>query len=58
MDSKKWYLSKTLWISLAAICTGIGTYVTGEQNLQELMLAVMGAVFAILRLFTNSSVTK
>ena len=53
---KKVWQSKTLWVSLATVCTGIGLYVSGEQSLQELVLAAVGAVFAVLRLITDKKV--
>ncbi len=50
------YKSKTFWVALATVCTGIGMYVSGEQNLQELLIALIGAVFGILRLYTNQPI--
>ena len=47
--------SKTLWASLATICTGIGLYVSGEQQLEELMVVIVGAVFGVLRFMTDTS---
>jgi len=57
-EHKPWYLSKTLWAGLATICTGLGMYFSGEQQLQELAVVVVGVIFSVLRLFTEKSVIK
>ena len=56
MNTKTIFQSKTLWMSLATICTGIGMYVAGEQELQELVIISVGSVFAVLRFFTNKGI--
>ena len=53
MNYKTVLQSKTIWMGLATICTGVGLFVSGEQNLQELLIAVMGVVFTTLRFYTN-----
>jgi len=53
---KKALKSKTIWVSLATICTGIGMFVSGEQNLQSLIVVVVGAGMAALRFLTDSSI--
>jgi len=55
-NGKTIFQSKTLWVSLAAICTGLGMYFSGEHNLQELIVVASGAIFAILRLVTNKPI--
>jgi len=55
---KKWFTSKTLWAGLAAVCTGVGMYFSGEQSLQELTVAVVGVVFSVLRLVTKEGLTS
>lgn len=57
MDGKALIHSKTFWASVAAVATGLGTYFTGEQDLQELVLVIVGAIFGVLRLFTNKPIT-
>ena len=57
-NTKKFYQSKTLWASAATIVVGIGAYFTGEQELQEVLIVVLGAAFAYLRTISNSQVTK
>lgn len=49
--------SKTLWVSLATVMTGIGMFVSGEQEMQELALTLLGVVFTILRLVTDKPLT-
>lgn len=56
MTYKKIFNSKTFWTGLATICTGLGMYFTGEQNLQELIVSALGVVFIILRLATDTGV--
>ena len=53
---KNIFKSKTLWTGLATIFTGIGLYVSGEQNLQELSMAGIGFVFLVLRFYTNEPI--
>jgi hypothetical protein len=53
---KEFWQSKTLWVSLATIFTGIGSFVSGEQNWQTVVITVLGAVFGILRLVTNKEI--
>ena len=45
--------SKTIWSGLATICTGLALYFSGEQNLEELVIAIMGVAFTTLRFYTN-----
>ena len=56
--TKKIYQSKTFWTGIATICTGIGLYVSGEQNLQDLAMSVVGVIFIILRLVTHQTIEK
>ncbi len=58
METKKIYLSKTFWTGIATICTGIGLFVTGDQNIEELIISSMGVVFTILRLYTEKPISK
>jgi len=48
--------SKTFWASVVTVVTGTGMYCTGEQNLQELLIAIIGAVFGYLRTVTDKGV--
>lgn len=54
MTVKNFFKSKVVWTGLATICTSVGLYVSGEQDLQELLMAGMGVVFIVLRLFTGT----
>jgi len=45
--------SKTLWMGLATICTGLGLFFSGEQTMQELSIAILGVIFSILRFNTD-----
>jgi len=53
---KKIWGSKTLWAALVTILTGLGMYFTGEAELQEITITIVGAVFAILRLITSEPI--
>ena len=55
-STKKLIQSKTFWVSVATVCTGIGAYVSGEQMLQELIIIIVGSVFGVLRLFTDKGI--
>jgi len=54
MKAKSYLKSKTLWASLATVVTGLGLYFTGDGSVEEALLAVVGGVFAILRLVTDT----
>ncbi|MBT7929873.1 hypothetical protein HN682_08170 [Candidatus Peregrinibacteria bacterium] len=54
--TKKMWASKTLWASLITILTGLGMYFTGEAQMQEVTISIVGAVFAILRLITDKPI--
>jgi len=58
IDMKKFYTSKTLWASLATVVTGLGLYFTGEKSAEELLMVLIGVVFAYLRTVTNSGLEK
>lgn len=53
---KKIFRSKTIWASLGTIITSIGLIVTGEQELQEFFIGILGFVFLILRFKTNKGI--
>ena len=55
-NTKKLIHSKTFWTGLATICTGVGLFVAGEQNLQELLISGIGVVFIILRIYTDKEI--
>ena len=54
--TKKIIYSKTFWTGLATICAGVGMFVSGEQELQELILTIVGGVFIALRMVTHTSI--
>ena len=56
MDVKHIFKSKTFWSGMATICTGLGLFFSGEQQLQELSISVVGVIFTVLRLVTSSPV--
>lgn len=55
-NSKKLIHSKTFWTGMGTIITSIGFLVSGEQELQEFVLGVVGFVFIVLRMVTNSPI--
>ena len=54
---KTWYKSKTLWASVITIISGLAAFLTGEQEAQEVVITVVGALFGLLRLVTDKHVT-
>lgn len=56
--SKKVWQSKTMWTSLATVFTGVGLYINGEQNLESLLISVVGVVFMVLRTVTETKLEK
>ena len=58
MEGKKWYQSKEIWASIILIVGGLASYFTGEQQLQELVMTTIGAVFVILRTQTKQPIIK
>ena len=56
MDYKSIWKSKTFWTAIATVCSGIGLFVSGEQELQELIIVAIGAIFGVLRLVTKQPV--
>ena len=48
--------SKTFWAGIATIAGGIGAYLAGEQNLQEVIIALVGVVFTVLRFVTTEPI--
>ena len=58
MKIKQLAKSKTLWVSLATVCTGVGLFFGGEQTLQDLIITFVGIVFAIIRFYTSVPLEK
>lgn len=55
MNPKHWYASKTLWVNLAAVLAGVGTYFgTGET--EPLLVAGLAFINFVLRLFTKKPI--
>lgn len=53
---KKFFLSKTLWLSLATICTGIAELaIVGDW--EGFALVAIGAIFAYLRTISKDELT-
>ena len=62
MDSKKWYLSKTLWFNVLALITAVAQYYgfanfTPDPNMGAYAIALVAVVNAVLRLVTKKPVT-
>jgi len=53
---KKIYQSKTVWAGIGTVVTGIGLMISGEADLQEFIMSVMGVVFIVLRIVTNKPI--
>ena len=57
MNTKTLLQSKTIWLSLATICGGLGLFFSGEKSLEELMIVIVGAIFAYLRTITDTPIS-
>ena len=55
VDSKNWYKSKTVWVSVLTIVAGIITGIAGELEAGA-SLTVLGIVNVSLRVFTKEGV--
>lgn len=55
-NSKKLIYSKTFWAGMGTIITSIGFLVSGEQELQEFIMGVVGFIFIVLRMVTNQPI--
>lgn len=44
MESKPWYMSKAIWISVAGIAYGVGGYFAGYLDVQQAALAIQVAL--------------
>ena len=56
MNTKTLITSKTFWAGLSTIALGIGAFLSGEKELQELVIIVVGIIFTYLRLITNTEI--
>jgi len=57
MNAKTLIQSKVFWTSLATIFTGIGLFFSGEKELQELIIIVVGTIFGALRVITEKPIS-
>lgn len=56
MDSKPWYMSKTIWVSIFGALYALAQFVAGQIDLNALVLALQVALSAWgLRLGIDSS---
>lgn len=53
---KPWMRSRTLWVAVVTMVTGLGMYFTGDQTVDDLLIVVIGAVFAYLRTITTERI--
>lgn len=54
--SKKLIHSKTFWAGMGTIVTSVGFLISGEQELQEFVMGVVGFVFIVLRMITTQPI--
>jgi len=57
-QGKKWYESRTMWLSIVALMAGIGFLVTGDADFKEVLLSVVGMMGIYLRLNTDKEIIK
>jgi len=58
MLSKKWYLSKTLWMSALIIIGGVAEYIAGLPPGVAIPTILAGAINVVVRLLTKTAITK
>jgi hypothetical protein len=56
VNSKAWYESKTIWISIGTIAAGTIQLIIGQNLLSGAALASLGYIYMILRLVTTTPV--
>ena len=60
--SKKWYLSKTLWVNViafvVAVLSGFGLVGELDPSLTPFVVPVIAIINFVLRLVTNKSITS
>jgi len=56
MDTKSWYLSKTLWVNVIAVAAAFGAKQAGIQISAEDQVAALGVINLILRVVTKQPV--
>ena len=57
MNTKKWIFSKTIWIGILEIISGLATAIAGQLE-AGIPLTITGIVMIVLRLVTKSGVSK
>jgi len=56
VSTKKWWKSKTMWLSVATLVLG-GAQVLAETMVEPLTLIVIGVAIAVLRVVTTTALT-
>ena len=54
--TKKIFQSKTFWTGIGTILTSVGLLVSGEATMQEFIIGIVGFVFIVLRMVTNTGI--
>lgn len=53
---KKLLKSKTVWLGISQIITGVGMFFTGDQSVFELLFGASGVLVIIMRVITKMSI--
>ena len=56
MLSKKWYLSKTIWLSALIIIGGVAEYIAGLPPGVAIPTILAGAINVVVRLLTKTAI--
>lgn len=56
VNSKAWYASKTIWISIGTVAAGTIQLIVGQNLVSGASLASLGYIYLILRLVTTTPV--
>lgn len=56
VNTKAWYASKTIWVSIVVVGVGLISSITGQTVSPAETLTITGFIFLILRLVTNNQI--
>lgn len=58
MESKKWYLSKGLWLGVLIIAGGIAEFIAGLPAGVSIPTIISGCLSIVIRFLTNTGITR
>jgi len=58
MESKKWYMSKALWLGVLIVAGGIAEYIAGLPTGVSIPTMIAGIISIVVRFLTNQPLSK